>query len=433
MKDTIIRRSSILRFFRNILLFLMFSGFTSDTWGQYNFYYGTVLDALTRAGIPDVNLTIPGSRIGTVTDRKGAFSFFIDSIPAKLIVSCVGFETKQILLDRTSFSLTLYLDREVKELPEVEIKARGHEPFFKDEFYAVLDYEIDSSLIYLLIFKQGHPGAELVCKNHDGDTVATSKTLYFNPFRLFKDCLGTLHVLGRDSGFQVFRQDNRLHLIHPVRLKKFDDVLKNCVAATPEFLYFKKSMNRGLGVEYYGVNRKTFVKQDITEVKDEKKLKMMRRNADDAALLMKTKHPDSRDDFVTWNYIHKILYRPIKTALYKIGDFICIFNTPEQQMEFYDLEGNFSYKLALQIDQVTFGKWTGDILIDEQSGKIYTHFVSNGQYTLYRIDLNTGLLKKRLGLFHYYPEKIRVNNDFVYYLFDVSADPDNKMLFRQEL
>jgi hypothetical protein len=431
MNEIKYRRLITFHNFRIFLSMILFTTIATIVHGQYHFFYGKVLDAGTKTGMSNVNLSITGSRVGTVTDKKGAFSFFIDSIPATLVVSCVGYETKTILLDETSFSLTLYLKHEITELQEVEIKARVHEAFFKDVHFAVLDYEIDSNMVYLLIFRQNVTNAELICKNIYGDTIAKSIPFFFKPVRLFKDCLGILHVLSHDSGFQVFRQEKQLHLIHPVNLKKFNDVLENCVAATPEILFFQKSMDRGLSVEYYGLNRKSFSKQIISQVRDEKKMKMIRRNSDDAALLMATSHPDSRDDFVTWNYIHKILYRPIKTALYQIGLFICIFNTPERQMEFYDQAGNYSYKLALKIDKINDGRWTNDIIIDERSEKVYTTFVSNGQYSLYQIDLNSGMLKKRLTLFHYYPEKVRVYNDFVYYLYDVSGDPDNKMLYRQ--
>lgn len=419
---------------RWILFFLLhFAGAASVAQKQYNFFYGKVFEAGIKTGLPGVNLSIEGSRIGTVTDKTGAFSFFIDSLPATLNVSYIGFETKTILLDATSFSLTLYLTRKATELQEVEIKANAHEPFFKDEHYSVLDYETDSNMVYLLVFRQQLSKSELICKNLEGDTIAKSVPFYFKPVRLFKDCLGILHVLSHDSGFQVFRQEQSLHLIHPVNLKKFDDVLKNCVAATPGILFFQKSTDRGLGVEYFGVNRKTLLKNPIAQIKDEKKMKMVRRNPKDAQLLETASHPDSRDDFVTWNYVHKILYRPIKTSLYLIGDYTCIFNTPERQMEFYDISGNFSYKLALKIDQVNDGRWTNDILIDEATGKVYTVFVRNGTFNIYKINVNSGILKKRLTLFHTYPRKIKIYNDCVYYLYDVAGDADNKMLFRQKL
>ncbi|MEI7726981.1 MAG: carboxypeptidase-like regulatory domain-containing protein [Bacteroidota bacterium] len=417
-----------------ILLFLLHvAGTSSVAQKQYNFYYGKVIESGKKTGIPGVNLSIEGRRIGTITDKTGAFSFFIDSLPATLIVSYIGFETKTILLDATSFTLTLYLTRKATELQEVEIKANVNEAFFKDEHYAVLDYEIDSNLVYLLIFRQYLSKAELICKSLEGDTVATSGPLYFKPERLFRDCLGNMHVLSHDSGFQVYRQEKQLLLIHSVNLKKFDDVLKNCVAATPEVLFFQKATDHGLGVEYFGVNRTTLIKNSITQIRDEKKTKMLRRNSQDAQLLGSAIIPNGRDDFVTWNYVHKILYRPIKTALYRIGEYICIFNTPDQQMEFYDIAGNFSYKLALKIDQVNDGRWTGDVLTDEVSGKVYTVFTHNGTSVVYEINLNSGMLKKRLSLLHLYPGKVRVYNNWVYYLYDVAGDPDNKMLYRQKL
>ncbi|MEI7660706.1 MAG: carboxypeptidase-like regulatory domain-containing protein [Bacteroidota bacterium] len=420
------------RVFRILLIFLQVAVTSATAQQHYHFFYGKVFEQGTKSPVANANLSVSGSRVGTVTDKHGAFSFYIDTIPGTLVISYVGFETKTILLDETSYSLTLYLNRKASELHEVEIKASLNEPFFKSEHYAVLDYEIDSNMVYLLIFRDRLSRAELICKNPYGDTVAVSAPFGFTPERLFRDCLSNMHVLGHDSGFQVFRQGNRLHLIHPVKLKKFEDVLKNCVAATPEVLYFQRSTEHGLGVEYYGVNKKTMMKQAIARIRDEKKTKMLRRNADDALLLGSSRPPDSRDDFVTWNYVHKILYRPIKTSLYRIGSYICIFNTPDRQMEFYDSLGNFSYKLALEIDKVKDGRWTNDILVDETSGTVYTTFVRNGTCSLYRIDLNSGALRKRVSLDHDYPEKVRVYNNFAYYLYNIPGDPDNKMLYRQK-
>ncbi len=178
-----------LRISRNFWIFVIFmqlAGIVTVAQRHYHFYYGKVTEQGTTAAIPNVNLSFAGSRTGTVTDKNGAFSFYIDSLPATLVVSHVGYETKTILLDETSYSLTLYLSRKTSELQEVEIKANVQEAFFKDEHYAVLDYEIDSNLVYLLIYRQRLSKAELICKNLAGDTVATSIPFYFTPARLFR-------------------------------------------------------------------------------------------------------------------------------------------------------------------------------------------------------------------------------------------------------
>ncbi len=413
------------------LLTVFFSQSTILAQEQYKFFYGKVFDQASNQPLANVNLSLSGARTGTITGKSGEFSFFADSIPAMLIVSYVGYQTKNILLDETSYTLSIYLSKQVKELPEVEITAYQNEPFYQDQHYAVRDYEIDSGFIYLLVFRTRLLNAELICKNTDGDTVARSEVLRFYPNRLFRDCMGYMHVLSNDSGFQVYRNGDQLELIHPVNLRKFDNVLKNCVVSTPETFFFQRVVDQGLRVEYYGINRKTLARYSIAEVKDEKRLKMLRRNQDDAGLLWTTRQPDSHDDFVNWNYVQKILYRPIKTALYRIGSYICIFNIPERQMEFYDPNGNYSYKLALQISGVDEGRWTSEILVDEFSGKVYTLFLRGGTSSLYRIDLNNGGLKKMLTLMYPFPQKVRIYKGFVYYLYDEPGSPDNKMLYRQ--
>jgi hypothetical protein len=141
----------------------------------------------------------------------------------------------------------------------------------------------------------------------------------------------------------------------------------------------------------------------------------------------------SREEFEEWNFTHRILYRPLKTALYKIGDFICIFNIPGRELEFFDTDGNFSYKLKINIDFINDGRWSGDIFLDENQSKVYTTFQKSTGTALYRIDLNTGDLRKVLSVIHPYPQKIRIYKDQVYYLYDVMGDPDTKTLFRQGL
>jgi hypothetical protein len=415
-----------------IPLFLAFFWGNTQAQKHYNFFYGKVLDQQRKTGISNVNFSFTGSKLGSISDKKGEFSFFIDTIPVTMIVSHVGYVTKKVLLDTTSYSLTLYLESEIRELKEVEIKASVHEAFFKDDQFSVKDYEIDSGNVYLLIYRYYLSKAEIICKSERGDTLAVSATLPFMIKTLLKDCIGYLHVLSHDSVFQLFREDSIIHLIHAESVEKFEKVLLNCIASTEQTLYFKKYTELGMGVEYYGIDRKSKERQSLSTVRDEKKAKMLRRNPDDLSLML-SGIPNDRDLFVNWNWVHKILYRPVKSALYRIGSFICIFNIPERQIEFYDMKGAYSYKLALRIDEKIEGRWSDEITVDEVSGKAYTTFIRNGIFTLYEIDLNTGNLKKRLTIFHPYPEKIRMYSGYVYYLYDVPGSADNKMLYRQKI
>jgi hypothetical protein len=443
----------IFRFLTIFLLILFLTGKHDYCQVHYRYFYGKVLTSENKAPLSNTNISFLGSDYGSVSDQSGSFSFYIDTIPIVMLVSHVGYITKRIYLDGTSNSMTIYLDKDIHELNEVVIQANKIEPFFKDEHFTIRDYEIDSGMVYLLVYRNRVSQEELICRNLEGDTLARSGILNFRPQSLMKDCLGYLHVLSKDSIYQVFRLDKALLMIHSSGLAKFNDVLSNCVASTRQLLFFKKMYNLQQGVQYYGVDRVTRKKQVLTQIVDEKKAKMLRRNPEDAFLLWSSQ-PDylaqlkdmnadrvmSRDEikqsrglFNEYSFTSKILYRPVKSALYIVDKYVCIFDVPGKQLEFYDTAGNFSYKLKINTDLIRDGRWSGDIFLDDKQEKVYTTFDKSSGTGLYRIDLNSGDLHKVVALTHPYPRKIRIYKDKIYYMYDVLGDPDNKVLYRQNL
>jgi hypothetical protein len=96
-------------------------------------------------------------------------------------------------------------------------------------------------------------------------------------------------------------------------------------------------------------------------------------------------------------------------------------------------DGNFTSKLKMPVEKISEGKWTTEIYFDNMTNRAFTSFRKGGLFTLYRIDLNTGELKRQLSPIHDFPRKIRVHNNFLYYLYDVPGEGDNKHLFRQKL
>ncbi len=451
----------VMKYYLNSSLFLTFfllvfclCGKPLEGQVHYRYFYGKVLISDNREPLSNVNISFEGSRMGSITDDKGVFSFYIDTIPIFMIVSHIGFKTKRIFLDGTSNSMTLYMDKEILDLQEVVIRANKIESFFKDEHYTIRDYEIDSGLIYLLVYRNRVSKEELICKNLKGDTIARSGILFFTPISLYKDCLGYLQIVGEDTVFQIYKNDKVLQLIHGVSIVKFNEIMINCVTSTSQIMFFKKMINLGQGVQYYGVDRVNKKRHELTQVLDEKKAKMLRRNPEDAWALMRSQpdyfsqlsnlqrdEPDiskgeldsGRKGFDEWNFTTKILYRPVKTALYKVEKFICIFNIPDRQLEFFDTAGNYSYKLKINVEQIKDGRWSGDIFLDETQSKIYTTFLKSTGTGLYRIDLNTGELHKTLTLIHPFPQKIRIYKGQVYYLYGIPGDTDNKTLYRQDL
>ena len=414
-----------------LLLFLL-PGVTAQRQNYY--FYGKVLDRENRTPITGVNIRFTGSAIGSVTGADGGYSFFIDTIPVYMVISHLGYETQRIWLDNTSASILVLLQPAATLLKDVEVKAK-YDPvaFFKDTRYAVLDYEVDSNQVYLLVYLFRLAESELLCKSINGDTTALSGALPFRPKRLFLDCLGNLHVLSTDTAYQVFREEAALFLLYPVDIGRFSKTLSECVASTPELLFFRRMGRNKLEVEFFYINRKTSQRQHMAQADDEEKLRLLRRNADENVMFQMSRIPDGRESFEQWSWVHKVLYKPNTSTLHKIGDFIYVFNTADHTMEQYDLNGTFTSKINLAVDPVVEGQWTTEIYTDIPEKKAYTSFLKNGRFTLYRINLNTGELRKIVTLTHTYPQKIRVHGTCLYYLFDLPGKGDNKHLFRQKL
>ena len=72
---------------------------------------GTVTNRVTGEDLPAVSVIIKGSKEGTYTDERGRFHLVVKgSLPATLIFSSIGFETKQVEVNSFSESLTILLE-----------------------------------------------------------------------------------------------------------------------------------------------------------------------------------------------------------------------------------------------------------------------------------------------------------------------------------
>lgn len=393
---------------------------------------GTVHDSETHACIPYANISFAGSNTGCSTDLNGEFSVTPDTIPVYMIVSHIGYETQRIWLENTPGDLNILLQPVAKMLQEVEIKSKYEPlPFFKDEQYAVLDYEVDNTLVYLLIFRYRLAKSELICMADNGDTIARSSQLKFRPTGLFADCLGYIHVLSEDSAYQVFLKKDTILFPHKADMFKFRSTMSNCVASTDDLLFFREESPDLQIIDFYYINRKNKQKQYLASVIDEEGLKMLRKNPYDYYLFMMDTLPASNLEMEEYSLVKNLLYKPNTSVLKKLGDTLVIFNTTNGSFNLYDVNGKFLSGSKMPVGNKGGEKWTGEIFIDQITHIPYTYFIKNGRFIVYRIDLKTGDLTRMLVTGHVFPRKLRVHHNCLFYMYDLPGTVDNKHLFKQ--
>ena len=98
------------------------------------------------------------------------------------------------------------------------------------------------------------------------------------------------------------------------------------------------------------------------------------------------------------------------------------------------MRGELTSKLKMPVHDIHEGSWTTEIYIDNIDHKAYTSFLTKGgNFTLYRINLNTGELKRILSADHGFPQKVSIHHNFLYYVYDTPGEGDNQRLYRLKL
>lgn len=114
----------LMRYF--LLLILLTAAVTAHAQKRIT---GSVIDAETKAPVPNASVFINNSSIGTTANEDGSFELLLPAGKFELIISSVGYQTRSILMhsNETDAFMTIALDLKSPELETVIV-----EPFEKD-------------------------------------------------------------------------------------------------------------------------------------------------------------------------------------------------------------------------------------------------------------------------------------------------------------
>ena len=144
--------------------------------------------------------------------------------------------------------------------------------------------------------------SKLVLINQNSDTLGVRKIPY-EPNRLFKDCIGNIHVVCRDSLYQIYYNGKTLSLFSGKSTGDFETILLPCVAQDSANYFtinkygsmlvnadgFHSFHSHNLGLNYVFANKKTRQKQVLVSIEDEKAMTISK---DEDAFEARKEHQD---------------------------------------------------------------------------------------------------------------------------------------------
>ena len=101
--------------------------------------------------------------------------------------------------------------------------------------------------------------------------------------------------------------------------------------------------------------------------------------------------------------------------LEKIGDSIYLFDLGNDQLVVYNDQLKMYHEIPLTLHKNK--NWRGEILIDRLDEKVYGVFDNGSKFELHEIGLHDGSTVNKQLIPLIYPEKLKINNGYIYFLY----------------
>jgi hypothetical protein len=438
----------------NIKLILLLVSFEIPLllFSQTHVFKGSVKDEKTLKPIPDVNVHVEGSKIGSSTNSKGEFIIQLETLPSTIVVSCIGYDNFTIKINEIPKNVIEFsLKPKSYNLKEVNVKSSAYNFIFKDKYYSILDYELMDGNPLLLVFRTLLNKSELVLLNRIGDTLTVSKLPEVHPAQLHKDFLRNVYYFSRaNNAYQLYfdRDSDTLQYLPAVEIDSMENIFRFLIFKISNKVYFNESQANGFGTAFgfyqKGVGKK-YIRQYLNEKKlsesiDDQKFYAIwnqliasqippgEMTAEKFAKSPKLGQYMNQYDSRAYNFeFYKMIYPVIKTK----DNNIAFFNFGDNVIEFYEPEGKLIRIVPISFHKESFSvndsvkqiqgnepnwKWSRQIIIDESTSEVYTTFTRSGMLRINRIDLQSGRLKPGTVLPFLFPKKIEIFNGEAFFL-----------------
>ena len=379
--------------------------------------------------IENVSVYAHDSLLVSVTDEQGRFTYGNAKAGEKLRFAHMVFEPTYYTIkekDINGKNLTVRMKTKSHELLEVEITANAPHIAFDNPVMTVIDYTIREDGIYLIAYRRRN--SVLLHLSFDMDTLhelpISSRYKYITK-DAFDDIYAINDYQASQVGFIEYGNGNKgqMNFYHSMSRKAFYDKFSGIVAAidsvyiTGRYFYYNKEMG------YYRHRLGSDEEPELLHyIVDEE-------GRDDIWLLTHTRGGIGANFWVT---------DPIYNPIYAIDNKFYLFAYTDRETIVFDAEGNELERYPLTFHE--YRKWNGKMvpdrrwkqkmMVDAARKEFYTFFVTDGIYTLKRIDLKTGTVTSVMDLSGYpFAENMRIHDGVLYFIYPTGVNR-RKALYR---
>ena len=435
------------------LFFVFYHSFYNSQVASFHF-----IDIKTGESIPNVHASIQRLNTGAldndsilkfVSDKNGKFEIKT-SLNTLILVATShpiyedfrqGFRIKESGKDTLKFEIILK-PSSLQNIKEVVIKAPGiPDTIYGSDKMSVADFEIQKNgkLILLTYPKQLKKGGEIIL--YDGKEILSTFPLLDIPEKLIRDFRGNTHVLCQNEILTIVLTTNEVQ-VASIEKDYFLQYIAPIVDTNRTKMYINNFNPVYPAFDYFTFDRIDSSYKKILHIEDELMMELYKSEYKwmdvRTKLWAKNKEMETGISAEVWigaNYFTQSLYYEEAYApMFHRNDSIFVFDYSKDRLLIFNVFGDIIDTVAVfhHYNPRKSG-WKKNVIQDKVTGAIYALFELNGFSYLGLIDVKTGNIDKKVKLSFKYVDKIRVNNNFVYYIYRPFESLQRKFLYREQL
>lgn len=409
--------------------------------------FGFVSDSATGAVIPYANVLVKGTVNGKVTDEKGSFFLKVDSLPVTLVVTCIGYRTTEVRVERSSSkTLTIVLAPSAQLMNEVVISAERLKLIQKDQSLMAVDFEFYDNYLLVLAHRDVRSPSRLMLLDATGANVSTLYVSHKMEY-LYRDCFGEIHLQSNDSSWQVHYDYEKLQLLYPTTREKMETAFKGVDLFFGGRMYTRLVHFHGQRCNYLasaGGFTTCFHKSCDTVG-----VQRITTNYDINYFLMKRRRGEGYN--YSTRYIKKNIdnfqaelqlagkdaasLRPHNGPVVQHNNAVWIFDFTNNHALRFNNELRVTDTIPLDFHANRDYDWNGQLYRDEITDQLYTAYEWKGITHIYQLNDTTFQLQNDVVLANMpFPKELKIRNGVAYFLWlDRATEGANRMLYRYPL
>ena len=394
--------------------------------------------------------TINGEKLLRASQSKGIISIKTSvgtNITAKITHRVYNSISKTIKISKNYKYDSIFVNYEMDYTKMIELDDNivfgpgKPKIIYKSKRLHVQDFEIldDGRLILLTYPKQLKKGSELLL--YDGSRVLNTFSVPGVATDLIRDYRGNPHVVCKENVFGIHVDKNKISISN-LQKEYFTKYVAPIVDTNTSKMYFSTFNPDYPAFEYFAYDQLDSTYLKIVGIEDEFMMELYRAEYKwmdvRTKLWARNREIQTGIDAEVWvgaNYFtQSIFYKEVYAPLFHRNDSLFVFDYYKDKQFIYNAAGEKLDSTSLYHHyQPKRTGWQKNLIQDRTTGEIYATYDRAGYTYIGWVDTKTGEINEQVRLDKRYAEHIKIDGNFVFYVYREFESIDKKHLWKERL